>query len=130
MMYHKKYMDIPEDAFEIPSMAFHGCGSLKELVIPDTIRWIGHGAFDSCTSLERIELPQDLQDIGYGAFRNCSSLTEMIGADQFVFPGMKHVFDGCRKLDISSMTLGVRKQISFMCFRNSGTHWISIVMLS
>ena len=48
--------------------------SLKRLVLPDSIKYIGEKAFCGCSALESVDLPSSLETIGTGAFENCRSL--------------------------------------------------------
>lgn len=80
--------------------ATNGCfigGAFKKIIIPDTLKKIGHeefaydnlleevvfedgleeietGAFLNCASLKKVSLPSSLKKIGLGAFRGCTTL--------------------------------------------------------
>ena len=45
-----------------------GFSNIEELVLPDTIEFIGGTAFDSCNKLSKINMPQSLKKISGGAF--------------------------------------------------------------
>lgn len=61
----------------IPSYAFQGTASLKEVSIPDTVISIGDNAFEGATSLTEVDIPDTVTSIGYYAFAN-TALTELI----------------------------------------------------
>ena len=50
---------------------------VEEIVIPDTVREIGHGAFDYCTKLKEIHIPNAAR-IGRSAFSHCYDLAKII----------------------------------------------------
>ena len=53
---------------------FEGCTSLKEVDIPEGIRWIDTEAFKNCKSLESITLPHSMVEIYEYAFEGCENL--------------------------------------------------------
>lgn len=48
--------------------AFHGCSSLKSIIIPNSITSISGGVFGECVSLDSITIPNSVTDIGSYAF--------------------------------------------------------------
>lgn len=58
----------------ISQMAFGNCDSLKSVVIPEGIIYIGVSAFYNCVNLEHVSLPESLETIFIGAFIGCGSL--------------------------------------------------------
>jgi hypothetical protein len=58
----------------IPIDAFSNCKALKEIVLHDGLREIGHGAFDSCSALNDIHLYDGVESIGMSAFFCCTAL--------------------------------------------------------
>ena len=48
--------------------AFHGCSSLKSIIIPNSITSISGGVFWECVSLDSITIPNSVTDIGSYAF--------------------------------------------------------------
>lgn len=60
--------------YEITDNAFLDETYLKQITMPDCIKYIGNNAFSGCTSLLSIEIPDNVETIGYGAFYNCLTL--------------------------------------------------------
>ena len=57
--------------------AFHGCSSLKEISIPNSVTNIGDGAFWDCSSLQNISITNSVTNIGDNPFRNCKALEKI-----------------------------------------------------
>ncbi len=53
---------------------FKGCESLKSIVIPQEINYIGQESFFGCTSLESIDIPNGVKTIAPTAFTKCDNL--------------------------------------------------------
>ena len=47
---------------------------LKEIVIPNSVQYIGDSAFEYCSSLKEIVIPDGIESIGYRAFDDCRIL--------------------------------------------------------
>lgn len=60
----------------IENGAFSGT-SYTEIVLPDTIEYIGSQTFSSCGNLSKITFPEGLKYIGRNAFYECSSLADI-----------------------------------------------------
>lgn len=50
---------------------------IEEVVLPDTIEYIGVSAFNSCENIKKIVLPSALESLGIFAFTNCISLVDI-----------------------------------------------------
>ncbi len=48
--------------------------ALKELVLPDSLKWIGNSAFADCIALERVVIPEGVEGVGRAAFSQCREL--------------------------------------------------------
>ncbi len=88
----------------IPNYFLAGCINLEEVVIRESIWYIGQCAFLSCRSLTEINLPKNVQTIEDYAFSNCTGLTEFTLPDNVPVIDNR-VFSGCtnlKKVHISS----------------------------
>ena len=56
---------------------FHGCSSLINIEIPDSVGGLWEDAFFGCSSLKSIVIPASMQVIGNWPFTGCSSLTNI-----------------------------------------------------
>jgi cell surface protein len=139
------YIAIPDEiegvpVTEIRDNAFYECRTLKQILLPETIKKIGHHCFYKCSALEGIELPECTSEIGMGCFsecsslsyavipdsleilpdscfRNCTSLTEII-IPQNVTEIEKFCFSGCNSLSdvsLSGRTNEIGDYAFFMC---------------
>lgn len=82
---------------EIGSHAFFNCGSLKSILLPDSIVSIGNGAFYGCRSLTSIDIKNGIETISLQAFALCSSL-ERIFIPKSVTKIESMVFESCSSL--------------------------------
>ena len=60
------------------NLAFYGCRSLKEIVIPSSVTSIEQCAFKGCVSLQEIKIPSEIESIQEGAYLNCQLLKNVI----------------------------------------------------
>ena len=60
----------------IPKQAFEGCQSVRQVVLPPTIKKIGESAFSNCREMEDCKLPEGLEEIGEWAFADCRHMME------------------------------------------------------
>lgn len=82
--------------------AFENCAALKELLLPDSLNYIGSYAFSGCTSLTSLELPKDLEKTGYGIFKGCISLKEVnLHKDTEKLPD--RLFSECESLEVITL---------------------------
>lgn len=61
----------------VSSSSNEGFDNLVEVIMPDSVTWIGDAAFRCATNLKNIKLSKNLTQIGEQAFYNCSSLTNI-----------------------------------------------------
>lgn len=80
---------------EIPENVYSHCGTLKSVILPNSVRVIGRHAFDSCGSLESAVLPDGLVEVGDYAFRLCHRLHIPRIPDPVVKIG-DGAFDSCK----------------------------------
>jgi hypothetical protein len=74
----KKLEDVKlsEKLTSVPPGLFGVCQSLKQIIIPASVKSIEIRAF-CYTALERVDLPEGLEKIGSSAFRDCAVLSEV-----------------------------------------------------
>ena len=72
---------------------------LKELVLPEGVKFIGKFAFSDCVNLEKVVLPNSVETISESAFKGCSKLSKVIWSN-----GLKsidnHAFEDTGLVDI------------------------------
>ncbi len=71
--------------------------TLRELVLPHSLRAIGDGAFYACASLSKVTFGTGLTHIGEAAFADCVSLGEILLPKSLATMGSE-VFSGCNAL--------------------------------
>ncbi|MDE6804378.1 MAG: leucine-rich repeat domain-containing protein [Muribaculaceae bacterium] len=52
----------------IGNEAFYGCESLKNIVLPSSLTYIGIKAFERCKSLRNLRIPTAVTSIGHWTF--------------------------------------------------------------
>ena len=69
--------DVPTE--EIPAFAFDGIDDITAVVIPATVKKIGHSAFANCPNLTSVTFAEgsQLEEIADEAFMGCSALTSI-----------------------------------------------------
>ena len=66
---------LPEEVESIGDYAFKGCSFDGELLIPDTVRYLGSGAFEDCTSFDDLLIiGEGINSIKGKTFKNCSNI--------------------------------------------------------
>ena len=83
--------------------AFHRCGSLTSITIPDSVTSIGKGAFYYCAKLRSVTIGNGVTSIGDEAFRSSHSLTSITIPNSVTSIG-KGAFETSRAL--TSVTIG------------------------
>ena len=64
--------------------AFSKCAKLTEIVLDDTMSYIGEGAFANCTSLKSITMPKGITTVTSSLFNGCASLESVVLTSQIV----------------------------------------------
>ena len=77
------YVVLPSQIENLPvtrvsPYALIGNDSITELIIPNTIEWIGDGAFSEMLSIEHIEIGENVNHLGFGVFSNNPTLTSVV----------------------------------------------------
>jgi len=79
-------------------MAFYGCDSLTDVVLPKHLREIGRAAFVDCRQLKTINIPDSVTHIGDCAFSNCRQLATVRLPQNFQLNIDNHAFSECPSL--------------------------------
>lgn len=74
--YNKSKVTILDGVTTIAPFAFYGCEGIKEVIMPDTVKYIGYWAFDVARNLEKVNISEDCRIIGQFAFAN-TKLTDI-----------------------------------------------------
>lgn len=85
-----------------------GNGTVRNVVVPDTVTTIGEGAFESCKNLESIVLSKRLQEIYRSAFHNCTKLKSIVLPNTMRKIGIS-AFEGCHSLSSVTLSTGLRE---------------------
>ena len=70
-------VSIREGTVGISSRAFKSCLKLEEVIIPDSVEFIGEQAFHSCQQLKSVSIGNGVTVIGESSFENCAKLTSV-----------------------------------------------------
>ena len=99
--------------------------ALEEVVIPDSVKFIGEYAFSGCNKLKRVVLPDDLKEIKEYTFCWCKSLQEVVFPQNLKVVGMES-FEGCESLKSVALPEGVSsiEQGAFAGCRNMESIYI------
>ena len=93
--YVEKYT-IPDGIETISCNAFSDLYSLKEIEIPDTVKYIGSGAF-AYTDISEIVIPDAVEVINDEVFQGCEYLEKVTFSDKITYIG-NMAFEYCEKL--------------------------------
>lgn len=72
----KDVINIRPGTVSIASYAFRGSRRITEIVIPDSVRYIGEGAFYGCEKLKKCLIPNSVKEMGGSVFYGCEALEE------------------------------------------------------
>lgn len=89
---------IPDSVKYIGEYAFSGCNRLKRVVLPDELKEIKQYTFCWCKSLQEVVFPQDLRVVGMEAFEGCESLKNVV-LPEGVNSIEQGAFAGCRSME-------------------------------
>lgn len=90
--------------------------TIKEIILPQTIKELAYSAFENNTSLEKINIPVLVETIPEKCFFNCKSLKE-ISIPQKVSTIGKEAFASCLKIEQISLSANI-STINTGAFRN------------
>ena len=88
---------IPNSVYYIGENAFNNCYGLSAVTMPEGITTIEQGAFGWCSNLESINIPDAVETIGNYAFSNCINLKNLVLPSSLTFIGTQ-AFDYCYSL--------------------------------
>ncbi len=92
-----KYEGVEYNVTRIGSAAFHYCGNLTSVTIPNSVTSVGSIAFLYCSGLTSVSIPNSVTSIENGAFYGCSGLTSVTISNNVTSIG-DNAFYGCRGL--------------------------------
>ena len=98
-----KDLVIPNSITFIGSYAFVGCSGLTSVTIPDSVTYISSGAFGDCSGLTSVTIGNSVTSIGEYAFVGCNGLTSVTIPNSVTYIGY-YAFLGCSGL--TSVTIG------------------------
>lgn len=87
---------LPDNLRFIGNDTFYG-SSLKEILIPNNVRFLWTGAFGKCVSLSEIKMPSKLRYIGVNCFKGCTNISSILIPDE-VFYIAGGAFESCSSL--------------------------------
>lgn len=117
----KGQLTINKNTLSIGDYALKNCEFITNVILPDSVTYIGVSAFEECLMLSSIKLPRDLVSISDSAFINCENLASIQFNDKLVSIG-KSAFSSCKKLysvTIPNSVLELGKSV----FYQSGLHY-------
>ncbi len=89
-----KEIIVPDSVKEIGDSAFFQCRNLESVRLPDGLQALEDTLFSNCTGLKNVNIPDSVKSINYGAFHGCLQLKEItITAD--VTEIGEDVFEDC-----------------------------------
>lgn len=68
---------IGENVMSLPANLLENCDMIKELYLPESLRYIGDSAFRGCSSLESLTLPDGVERLGRTAIYDCRDLKQV-----------------------------------------------------
>lgn len=108
---------LPQDMEYIGAYAFSGT-QIRELRLPNGIKYLGNSICYGCHSLESVHLGEGLEAIGIGAFWDCKALRQIV-IPATVRQIMESAFQDCQNL-VWIRFEGTVDAIAFGAFSNCG----------
>ncbi len=99
-------VDIPYGTAEITELQFFGKSEIRQLNIPETVKYIGRRTFEECTSLQTINFSEGISEIDELAFYGCSSLNSIMLPDSVKRIGA-YAFRSCEALKSVKLPEGI-----------------------
>ena len=69
---------VHEGTEEIEGFVFSDFSNLKKIVLPESLKIIGHRAFDGCEALKELRIPCNVESIDYRVLDECKSLRKLV----------------------------------------------------
>lgn len=92
-------INIPAKIIMVGDYAFKGWTGLKNIVIPETVKYImPEGLFEGCSSLETVSMPSNVKTIAAKMFNGCKSLKSISFAKGYNTIEA-NAFNGCESLE-------------------------------
>lgn len=79
-----KKIEIESGLLGIDAMACADCTDLEEIILPNTLKYIGRETFQECYSLEDIILPPSVEAVGVDIFKKCANLRRICCGEKLV----------------------------------------------
>ncbi len=112
---------LPETIEYIGKNAFSYCSILKEINIPNGVTTIGKNSFSNCKEIKKINISEGVNSICDGAFTNCTKLTQISIPESVTTIGIS-VFSNCAELtqiDIPNNVTTIGKSAFYECTKLS-----------
>ena len=95
----------------IAGNAFDRCKDITNIIIPDSVSYIGYGAFGSCDSLSSLNIGENVTYLGEQAFYDCENLVSIILPETLSYLGDQFA-QQCQKLSNISFSINNKFFIS------------------
>jgi Flp pilus assembly protein protease CpaA len=109
---------IPESIVFIGNYTFYGCNALRSVTIPNSVVSIGNSVFKGCENLISVSIPNSVTSIGARAFEDCYSL-KSISIPNGVATIAEGTFSNCNSLpsiEIPNSITTIEKDAFSSCF--------------
>jgi len=113
----KKLLKAPEDLVSykirenttvICDKAFSYCTSLKEVILPNSVKSIGESAFYNCKVMQNVTLPKLVTNVPHRAFCNCYALKKVSISEDTIEIGPES-FQNCSTLEFINIPQSIEK---------------------
>lgn len=102
-----KKVIIPNSIVDIKEYSFKFCNNLEEIVLSNRIIELPRGIFEKCSELKKVDMPSKLKCIGDYAFEDCSNLINISIPSSVTSIGSS-AFSNCKKLTSIKLPSGLK----------------------